>query len=181
MPNNTETIVFGGGCFWCVEAIFQMLKGVESVTSGYAGGDMPNPSYEQVSRQRTGHAEVVRVVFDPSVVTLETLLAVFFTSHDPTTVNRQGGDVGEQYRSAVYYTDEAQKLVIESFIKKLTDDKTFSKPIVTEVKPLGAFYEAEGYHQNYYENNQDAPYCQAVIDPKIVKLRKTFAHLLKAE
>lgn len=162
-----------------MQAMFQMLRGVESVTSGYAGGDKPNPTYGQVSAEVTGHAEVIEIKFDPSIVKLEDLFAVFFTSHDPTSRNRQGADTGTQYRSVILYTTPEQKTAAEMFMKKLTDEGTFSKPIVTELELLPAFYPAEQYHQNYYRNNQDQPYCQAVIDPKIAKLRKTFAHLLK--
>ncbi|MBI2444692.1 MAG: peptide-methionine (S)-S-oxide reductase MsrA [Candidatus Magasanikbacteria bacterium] len=177
--NSSQTIVFGGGCFWCLEAVFQMLRGVTAVVSGYTGGKMPNPTYQQVSSEATGHAEVIKVEFDPSIITLDNLLAVFFTSHDPTTPNRQGNDVGTQYRSAIYYTTEAQKTAVESFIKKLTDEKTFDQPVITEVKPLEVFYPAEDYHQNYYRNNSEAPYCRAVINPKIAKLRQQYAPLLK--
>lgn len=180
MTNQTkQSIIFGGGCFWCMEGVFQVLRGIESVISGYAGGTKESPTYEEVSSERTGHAEVVKVEFDPTVITLEDLLAVFFTTHDPTTLNRQGNDIGTQYRSALYYTTPEQKSAIEKFIQQLTEEKTFSKPIVTEVKPAGTFYPAEQYHQNYYRNNPDNPYCQAVIDPKISKLRQKFAHLYK--
>lgn len=174
-----QTIIFGGGCFWCVEAVFQMLNGVISVTSGYAGGRRPHPSYEEVSAELTGHAEVVKVAFDPSIVTLNDLLTVFFTTHDPTTLNQQGADVGTQYRSAIYFTYPEQKTAIEAFIKQLVDDRIFAKPIVTELKNLDAFYQAEAYHQNYYQQNQDKPYCQAVINPKIAKLRQKYTHLLR--
>lgn len=180
------TIVFAGGCFWCVEAVFQMLRGVEKVESGYAGAPhqpVPGkvasfPTYEQVSSGTTGHAEVVRVEYDPNIVTLEDLLAVFFSSHDPTTRNRQGADVGSQYRSAIFYTTPLQKTAAEAYMKKLEDEKTFSSPIVTELAPLEAFYPAEEYHKDYYRKNQENPYCQAVIDPKIAKLRQSYAHLL---
>ncbi len=175
----TQSIIFGGGCFWCMEAVFQMLKGVVSVTSGYAGGRRPNPTYEEVSAELTGHAEVVKVDFNPTIITLNDLLTVFFTSHDPTTLNQQGADVGTQYRSAIYFDSVKQKSAIESFIQQLTDDRVFSKPIVTEMKEAGAFYQAEEYHQNYYQQNKDKPYCQAVINPKIAKLRQKYTHLLK--
>lgn len=174
-------MVFGGGCFWCVEAVFQLLRGVESVTSGYTGGAMPNPTYRAVSNEDTGHVEAVKVEYDPAVVKVEDLLAVFFSSHDPTTRNRQGNDVGTQYRSAIFYTTDTQKITAENYMKKLADDQTFSGPIVTELEPLGTFYPAEAYHQNYYRNNSDQPYCQVMIDPKVAKLRKEYAHLLKAE
>ena len=175
-----ETIVFGGGCFWCMEAVFQMLRGVEKVTSGYAGGKMKNPTYEQVSSEITGHAEVVKVEFNQKIVKLEDLFAVFFTTHDPTTLNQQGNDIGTQYRSAIYFTSPSQEQAAKNFIKNLTEEKTFDRPIVTELKPLNSFYEAEEYHKNYYRNNADRGYCQLVINPKIVKLRKKFAHLLQS-
>lgn len=178
---KTETIVFAGGCFWCMEAVFQLLKGVDAVVSGYAGGKMPSPTYEAVSGGATGHAEVVQVTFDPSIIQLENLLAVFFTTHDPTQLNRQGNDVGEQYRSAIYFTKPEQKMEIEKFITALVADKTFSKPIVTEIQPLDTFYPAEKHHQNYYRSNQDQPYCQAVINPKISKLRQKFTPFFKPE
>jgi peptide-methionine (S)-S-oxide reductase len=175
----TQTIIFGGGCFWCMEAVFQMLKGVESVMSGYTGGKMVKPTYEAVCDGTTEHVEAIKIEFDPSVIMLDDLLAGFFTSHDPTTLNRQGNDVGTQYRSAVFYTTPEQKEMIEKFIQKLTDDQVFKDPIVTEVKPAEEFYTAEAYHQNYYKNNENKPYCQAVISPKIAKLRKQYSRLLK--
>lgn len=168
------TIVFGGGCFWCTEAIFRRLKGVESVTVGCAGGERSNPNYHMVLSGDTGHAEVIKIEFDPSVIPLDTLFSVFFATHDPTTLNRQGNDVGTQYRSTILYTSEEQKTAAEAFIIQLEKDQTFSKPIVTEIKPLDTFYEAEWYHQEYYEKNSGEPYCQFVIDPKIAKLRQNF-------
>ena len=174
-----EVATLGGGCFWCLEAVFQMLRGVVSVTSGYAGGNMPNPTFEQVSGEISGHAEVIKVEFDPSVIELHDLLAVFFTSHDPTTLNRQDNDVGPQYRSAIYYTAPEQKTAVESFMRELEREQTFGQPLMTEVKPLDTFYPAEAYHQNYYRANPDQPYCQVVINPKIAKLRQKYAHLLK--
>jgi peptide-methionine (S)-S-oxide reductase len=180
MNDKLETAVFGGGCFWCVEAIFQNLRGVESVVSGYAGGEMGNPDYEHVSMGTTGHAEVVKVEFDPGVISYEILLNVFFSTHDPTTLNKQGADVGTQYRSVILYTTEEQKNLAESFIKKLMDSGEYEKPIVTEVKALEKFYSAEGYHQNYYESNKNQPYCQVVIDPKVKKFREKFREYLKA-
>ena len=181
MLNNLQSAVFGGGCFWCTKAIFTRLKGVESVESGYAGGRTPNPSYEQVSMGNTGHVESIKIEFDPGVVKYADLLNVFFAMHDPTTLNRQGGDVGEQYRSAVFYTALEQKRQAEEFIKKLEDDGTFKDPVVTEIRPLDKFWPAESYHQRYYEENQNKPYCQVVINPKIAKLRAKFAPLLKQE
>lgn len=175
-----ETIVFGGGCFWCIEAVYQMLQGVTKVTSGYAGGADEKPNYYSVSSEKTGHAEVIEVEYDPSIITLENLYAVFFTAHDPTTRNRQGADQGTQYRSVILYTTEAQKTAAENFMKKLTAEKVYPNPIVTELETLQKFYPAEDYHQNYYQQNKDAnPYCQVVIDPKIAKIRASFAHLLK--
>ena len=159
---KNEIAVFGGGCFWCGEAVFNRLRGVEKVTSGYANG-----------------AEVIRVEFDSSTVSYEVLLSVFFSTHDPTTLNRQGNDLGTQYRSAIFYVSEEQKQKAERFIQKLLEEKVYENPIVTELSPLTNFYEAESYHQQYYENNKQAPYCQLVIDPKIQKLQKQYAHLLK--
>lgn len=181
MSSSIETIVFGGGCFWCTEAIFQMLNGVKSVTSGYTGGDTPNPTYEQVCTGDTGHVEAVKIEYDPTRVRLRDLLAVFFTSHDPTTLNHQGNDTGTQYRSAIFYSSDAQKQTIDAFIKELVENKTFGRPIVTDIKPLGVFYPAESYHRNYYRANSNQPYCQFIINPKIAKLRKTYAHLLTQE
>ncbi|MBI4050137.1 MAG: peptide-methionine (S)-S-oxide reductase MsrA [Candidatus Doudnabacteria bacterium] len=174
-----EIAVFGGGCFWCTEAVFQNLRGVESVTSGYAGGTTDNPIYHEVTSGGTGHAEVIRVEFDPEVINYKDLLTVFFALHDPTTPNRQGADTGPQYRSIILYTSVAQKSAAEEFIKKLTDEKVFDAPIVTEVKALDKFYEAEEEHKNYYKKNPDKPYCQVVINPKVAKLRQKFAELLR--
>lgn len=171
--------IFGGGCFWCTEAVFERLKGVSDVTSGYAGGSMAAPSYEQVSSGETGHAEVIQITFDPGVISYEELLNVFFTTHDPTSLNQQGADKGTQYRSAIYYLDESQRQTAEQAIRKLDTDKIFDKPIVTEVKSAGEFFPAESYHQDFYDNNQNYPYCQAIINPKLAKLRQKFAHLLK--
>ncbi len=176
----TESIVFGGGCFWCIEAVYQMLQGVTKVTSGYAGGEEREADYHKVSSGNTGHTEVVEVQFDPSVISFDQILAVFFTAHDPTSLNRQGADAGTQYRSAIFYTTEEQKADIEAYIHKLTAEGVYTKPIVTDVQALQKFYPAEAYHQNYYAQNRDSnPYCQVVIDPKIAKIRQSFAHLLK--
>ena len=175
-----ETIVFGGGCFWCTEAVFMRLRGVTSVMSGYAGGETDNPTYDQVSGGKTGHAEVIKIDFDPAVIMLEDLLTVFFATHDPTTLNKQGHDVGTQYRSVVLYTTENQKVKVEKFIKDLDEADQGGKPIVTEVKPLEKFFEAEEYHRDYYSNNSSQPYCQIVISPKLKKLQDRFAALLKA-
>jgi len=177
--STLQIAVFGGGCFWCGEALFERLKGVESVLAGYAGGTKENPTYKEVYSGEAGHAEVIQVEYDPAIISYDTLLSVFFSTHDPTTLNRQGDDVGPQYRSAVFYTDEKQKDDAEKFVKKLKEEKVFENPIVTEIKPLTKFYEAEGYHQEYYKNNKEAPYCKVVIDPKIQKLQAAYAHLLK--
>lgn len=176
---QSKIAVFGGGCFWCTEAIFERLRGVLSVTSGYAGGDAEKPSYEQVSGGGTGHAEVIKIEFDPEKISYEDLLTVFFFTHDPTTLNRQGADVGTQYRSVIFYSDENQKSQAEKFIKNLENNKAYERPIVTEIKPVEKFYPAEIYDQKYYANNKEAPYCQIVIAPKLEKLEKRFAELLK--
>ena len=170
---QTDSIVLGGGCFWCVEAVMKPLRGVERVVSGYANGHVKNPTYREVCSGRTGHNEVVEVTYDPDVVSLEDLLGVFFATHDPTTLNRQGADRGTQYRSGVYYTSEAQREAAESVIAEVAD--AFDDPIVTEVVPLETFYPAEDYHQDYFERNPAQPYCAAVIAPKVAKLR---AHYL---
>jgi len=178
MP-NLATAVFGGGCFWCTEAIFTRLNGVESVASGYAGGNTQNPTYEQVSNGDTGHAEAIQIEFDPSIIKYEDLLNVFFATHDPTTLNRQGDDVGTQYRSEVFYMNNTQREKAQAFIKKLEEEHVYDDPIVTEVKPLDKFWPAESYHRRYYDQNQNKPYCQLVISPKIAKLRAKFSQLLK--
>ncbi len=179
MENKQEIAVFGGGCFWCTEAVFKMLTGVTSVLPGYAGGMKENPTYEEVSSGRTGHAECVEVKYDAAQVKYETLLTIFFASHDPTTLNRQGADVGTQYRSAIFYTTEEQKIIAEKFIAELNASSTTGEPIVTEVSPLDIFYVAEDYHKNYYENHSNAMYCQVVINPKLEKVQAKFADLLK--
>ena len=168
-----------GGCFWCIEAVFENMRGVSKVESGFAGGVMLNPTYRQVCSGESGHAEVIQVTFDPSIVSYEELLLVFFTVHDPTTRNRQGADVGTQYRSAVFYHDAAQKAIAEQVIARLTAERLWPNPIVTEVAPFDAFYKAEAYHQQYYRNNASKPYCQIVIAPKVTKFRKAYAYLLK--
>ncbi|OGM94861.1 peptide-methionine (S)-S-oxide reductase [Candidatus Wolfebacteria bacterium RIFOXYD12_FULL_48_21] len=177
MKQQTETAVFGGGCFWCTEAIFNTLKGVILATPGYSGGHVPDPTYEAVSSGATGHAEATKIEFDPNEISFNDLLTVFFATHDPTTVDRQGDDVGTQYRSAIFYTSEDQRVQAEEYMKKIAG--SFSDQIVTELKPFEVFYEAEDYHKRYYENHKDAPYCRAVIDPKMEKLQKQFAELLK--
>ncbi len=181
MEPKPQIATFGSGCFWCSEAVFKRVRGVVRVTPGYAGGTEPSPSYEQVSAHRTGHAEVVQVEFDPSVVSYEQLVEVFFGTHDPTTRNRQGGDVGAQYRSIILYHDEAQKQTAEAVRAKIGKENVFDKPIVTEIEPFTAFYPAEPEHLDYYRRNPEAAYCQAVINPKVAKFRKRFASLLKPE
>ncbi len=165
---RVDTATFGAGCFWCVEAVFQRLDGVQSVTAGYAGGTTPNPTYEEVCTGNTGHAEVAQITFDPSKISYEKLLDVFWEAHDPTTLNRQGADVGTQYRSVIFYSDEQQKLAAEK--SKQEAAKKFSDPIVTVIQPLDHFYRAENYHQQYFNNHQNAPYCRFVIKPKLDKL-----------
>jgi peptide-methionine (S)-S-oxide reductase len=178
---NKEVAVFGGGCFWCTEAVFKMLRGVISVAPGYAGGTVKNPTYEQICNGNTGHAEVIKIEYDPAQVDYKDLLTVFFGSHDPSTVNRQGNDVGTEYRSIILYTNETQKSVAEDFIRDLNASNKEGKPIVTEVKPLDAFYEAESYHHDYYGQNKEQMYCQVIINPKLEKVQKQFAHLLNDE
>lgn len=174
-----EVAVFGGGCFWCTEAVFKEMKGVSRVSPGYAGGHVAHPTYNQVCEGTTGHAEVVRVEYDPDKVKYDDLLTVFFASHDPTEVNRQGNDVGEQYRTVVFYTTDAQKEAAEKFIADLETSAPGGKPIATTVEPLHDFYEAEDYHHDYYANNKTAPYCRLIIEPKLEKVQKRFAELLK--
>jgi peptide-methionine (S)-S-oxide reductase len=176
-----ETATLGGGCFWCLEAVFERLRGVERVVSGYAGGKTPHPTYHQVCSGATGHAEVVQVVFDPQVVSFREILDVFFALHDPTTLNRQGADVGTQYRSAIFCHTPQQEEAARRRIAELNEEGVWGKPIVTEVAPFTAFFPAEDYHQGYYRANPAQGYCQAVISPKVAKLRKQFAAKLKAE
>lgn len=177
--NLTQIAVFGGGCFWCTEAVFSELKGVVSVMPGYAGGKTKNPTYEQVSSGNTGYAEVTKIEFDSAQISYEDLLTVFFATHDPTTLNRQGNDVGTQYRSIILYTGGDQKNKAEAFIKELDQLDPNDKKIVTEIKPLEEFYEAEEYHRKYYENNSNQTYCQMVISPKLEKLKEKFYNLLR--
>lgn len=169
-----EQATFGGGCFWCLEAVFELVRGVDRVVSGYAGGSLPSPSYEQVCTGTTGHAEVVQITFDPAQVSFRDLLNIFFTTHDPTTLNRQGADVGTQYRSAIFYHDAAQKATAEEAIKELTAAGLWSNPIVTQIAPLDIFYAAEDYHQGYFRAHPGQSYCRAVIDPKVAKFRKLY-------
>ncbi len=177
---KSEVATLAGGCFWCLEAIFDDLKGVTDVVSGYSGGHTPNPSYDQVCTGRTGYAESVQVTFDPAVISFRELLEVFFTIHDPTTLNRQGNDVGTQYRSAIFYHSPEQKAAAEEVIARLAAEKVWDHPIVTELKPFTAFYPAEEYHQEYFARNPRQPYCQVVIAPKVTKFRKHYLERLRA-
>lgn len=186
MSGRIETVVFGGGCFWCTEAVFAMLKGVRSVTPGYAGGSKPNPTYEEVSSEAIGHAEVIKVDFDPSLISYRDLLTVFFATHDPTTPNRQGNDVGTQYRSLILFTNEEERDEAQKFIDEINASHKEGDRVATEVKPLGSppaggFYLAEDYHRDYYARNKGAPYCQLIINPKLEKAQKQFAKLLKEQ
>jgi len=174
-----DTAIFGAGCFWCVEAVFQQIKGVEKVESGYTGGTVKNPSYKEVCTGQTGHAEVCRILYNPDEVTFEELLEVFWGSHDPTTLNRQGNDAGTQYRSAIFYTNENQKVIAEQWKLKLNEEKAFENPVVTEIVPEKDFYAAEDYHQNYFNENGEQPYCALIIKPKVDKVKKVFAAKLK--
>ena len=176
---NTETATLGAGCFWCVEAVFDDLKGVESVESGYSGGHTENPTYQQVCSETTGHAEVANVNFNPQEISFKEILQVFFAVHDPTTLNRQGNDVGSSYRSAIFYHDENQKRIAEEVIKEVTAEGVYDKPIVTEVTKFDKFYIAENYHQEYFANNPTQPYCAAVVAPKVAKFRQKFVNRLK--
>ena len=176
---NLEEATFGAGCFWCVEAVFEEVKGIKSAVAGYAGGEIENPTYKQVSSGTTDHAEVARITFDPSVISYEQLLEVFWHTHNPTTKNRQGADVGPQYRSVIFYHNDHQKEVAEKSLKKTDASNLWEDPIVTEIQPITNYSKAENYHQNYYENNPNAGYCQVVIAPKLKKFRKEFKHLLK--
>lgn len=174
-----ETIVFGGGCFWCTEAVFTMLKGVISLEPGYTGGSTENPTYEQICTGKTGHAEVIKIVYDPAVIAVRDLLIVFFATHDPSQLNRQGNDVGTQYRSAIFYTTEEQKIEAEKMIAEIDASSTEGGKVVTEVTPLGVFYPAENYHKDYFAKNPEQGYCQLVINPKVEKVQQKFAELLK--
>ncbi|RLC52769.1 MAG: peptide-methionine (S)-S-oxide reductase [Candidatus Cloacimonadota bacterium] len=176
---ETQIAVFGAGCFWCVEAIFMMLGGVISVEPGYAGGTVANPSYEEVCSQSTGHAEVVKIEFDPQIISYEKLLEVFWESHDPTTLYRQGPDIGKQYRSVIFYVNDAQKALAEKYKRKLDESGIFSDPIVTEIEPLDKFYPAENYHRQYFERNKNQPYCRYHIAPKVEKFKTVFKDIIK--
>ena len=179
--DGLQLATLAGGCFWCLEAVYNELRGVESVVSGYAGGEVPNPTYEAVCSETTGHAEVVQIAFDPDAVSFRELLEVFFTIHDPTTLNRQGNDVGTQYRSAIFFHDEEQRLISEDVIEEMTVAGLWDDPIVTEVTALDAFYVAEEYHQRYFEKNPFQPYCFVVVRPKVSKFRKKFVSKLKKQ
>lgn len=180
MSNQLNTAIFAGGCFWCSEAVFNNVKGVKRVTSGYTGGFIKNPAYREVCNGTTGHAEGIKIEFDPMIVSYETLLELFFATHDPTTLNRQGNDVGTQYRSEIFYTSQYQKEAAENFITLLEKEKVFSDKIVTKVSAFDIFYEAEGYHQDYYANNKDQPYCQVMISPKLKKINTYYKDKLNA-
>lgn len=178
---NLEKATLGAGCFWCVEAVFDDLIGVEDVVSGYSGGHTENPTYHQVCAGITGHAEVVQIKFDPNELSFGDLLRVFFTVHDPTTLNRQGNDIGTSYRSAIFYHSDEQKRIAEEVIKEITDEGIYDNPIVTEITPFDQFYAGEDYHQEYFANNPNQPYCLAVVAPKVAKFRKKFANRLKSD
>ncbi len=181
MNNNLQTATLAGGCFWCLEAVFDELKGVASVESGYSGGHVENPTYRAVCSGSTGHAEATQIRFDPEVISYRDLLKVFFSIHDPTTLNRQGADVGTQYRSAIFYHDEGQKQAAEEVIRELSAEKLWDQPIVTELSKFDKFYKAEDYHQEYFANNPYQPYCMAIIAPKVTKFRKKFVERLKKQ
>lgn len=176
---NYEVITLGGGCFWCIEAVFTRIKGIKKVESGYSGGKTVNPTYAQISRGTTGHAEVIQVTFDPKESSLTDLLEIFFTIHDPTTLNRQGADVGTQYRSVIFFHTDEQKAIIDSVIDEFSANTLWDRPIITQVEPLNRFYKAEDYHVNYYTRHQKQPYCQLVIVPKLDKFREKFRNKLK--
>lgn len=176
---NLETITLGGGCYWCVEAVYENLDGVKSVVSGFSGGKVANPTYEEVCTGETGHAEVVQITYDKSVTDINEIFKVFFTVHDPTTLNRQGADVGTQYRSVIFYKNDEQRKAAQSIIAELNKAKVYNSPIVTKVEPFTKFYKAEDYHQNYYANNKSQPYCKMVIQPKLEKFEKVFKNKLK--
>lgn len=179
MTNKMEEATFGAGCFWCVEAIFQDLKGVVTVESGYAGGKIKNPTYKEICSGLTGHAEVIRITFDPSVITFADLVRVLFVVHDPTTLNRQGNDVGTQYRSVIFYNSEEQKETAQRIKEEFEQKALYDAPIVTQIEPLTNYYPAEQYHQNYYKDNPNQPYCKAIIAPKVLKFRKHYFNLLR--
>ena len=176
---NLETATLGGGCFWCTEAVFDSVIGVEDVVSGYSGGHKENPTYQEVCAEITGHAEAIQIKFDPTVISYKEILEIFFATHDPTTLNRQGNDIGESYRSAIFFHTDEQRVTADELIEELTDEGIFGDPIVTEVTEFSNFYPAEDYHQNYFENNPSQPYCAAVVGPKVAKFRQKFVDKLK--
>ena len=179
LTRQTEAATLGGGCFWCIEAVFNEIRGVEKVQSGYSGGALPYPTYEQVSTGTTGHAEAVQVTFDPKIISFKEILEIFFTVHDPTTLNRQGPDVGTRYRSVIFYHNAEQKATAEKVVAQLNSAKIWRKPIVTQIEPFEAFYEAEDYHNKYFQSHREQPYCKLVIEPKVAKLRKHYTKKLK--
>ncbi|MBL8413829.1 MAG: peptide-methionine (S)-S-oxide reductase MsrA [Propionivibrio sp.] len=179
--NNRESATLGGGCFWCLEAVFEQVTGVESVVSGYCGGQTDNPSYRSVCEGHSGHAEVVRIAFDPARISYRDLLEIFFVIHDPTTPNRQGNDIGTQYRSVIFYHSAAQKETADALIRELENEKIWGKPVVTEVRPEERFFVAEDYHQHYFSNNPDQGYCQVVVAPKLAKFRKKFSSRIRTK
>ncbi len=178
-PKRKELATIGGGCFWCIEVIFNQLRGVEKVESGYSGGTVANPTYEQVCTGTTGHAEVIQITFNPKIISFKDILEIFFTIHEPTTVNRQGDDVGSQYRSIIFYHNNSQKVIAEQIIKEIDAKKIWNTPIVTQVEPFRIFYKAEDYHQMYYTNNPNQPYCRVIISPKVTKFKKRYREKLK--
>jgi peptide-methionine (S)-S-oxide reductase len=180
-PKRIEVTTLGGGCFWCTEAVFSQLKGVEKIEPGYSGGNLEGPSYEQVSTGKTGHAEVAQIAFDPAVISFKEILQIFFSTHDPTSLNRQGADIGTQYRSVIFYHDDEQKAIAEGVIKEFNDEGAFDAPIVTQVEPLKTFYKAEDYHREYYKRHPEQPYCRVVIAPKIAKFRQLYLSDMKLQ
>jgi len=180
-PKRIEVTTLGGGCFWCTEAVFSQLKGIEKIEPGYSDGNTENPSYEQVSTGKTGHAEVAQITFDPAVISFKEILQIFFSTHDPTSLNRQGADIGTQYRSVIFYHDDEQKAIAEQVIKEFSDEGAFDAPIVTQVEPLKKFYKAEDYHREYYKRHPEQPYCRVVIAPKIAKFRQLYLNKLKLQ
>ena len=177
--STTQMATLGGGCFWCTEAVFTELKGVEKVESGYSGGTVPNPTYQQVCTGKTGHAETIQITFDPAVIFYKEILQIFFTVHDPTTLNRQGADAGTQYRSVIFYHNEEQKKIAEEVMREIEGAKIWDEPLVTQVVPFESFYKAEGYHQEYFKQNPNQPYCQVVVAPKVAKFRAHYRERLK--
>ena len=174
-----KTATLAGGCFWCVEAVFELVEGIHTLISGYTGGNTENPTYEEVCSGQTGHAEAVQIEYDPDVIDYETILEIFFAYHDPTTLNRQGNDIGTQYRSAIYFHDKEQEEIAIQVVQELEEDEIFPNPIVTEINEIGTFYRGEAFHQSYFTNNAYQPYCQFIIAPKVIKLRERHSHLLK--